>query len=278
MQLRVNVVTSCSFAGWKAYGQRFVETFNRHWPRDVGLFVVSEDALELPPSNARMIKLVSLLDIRYAREFLERHADHAWAKGDTSVPRPEGVRPVRRNEGTHFRFDAYKFCKKVFAIAAVANSIPARVDGWEGNHLFWLDADALTFANVPSDMFLRVLPKEYPISCLARGTYHSECGFVGYNLAHPTTRFFISAFAATYSTDKVFELEEWHDSWVFDYLRKQYCVKTFEIPHKSKSHPFINSELGLYMDHLKGARRKQVGRSQAAEQLKHRNVAYWQRF
>jgi hypothetical protein len=40
-------------------------------------------------------------------------------------------------------------------------------------------------------------------------------------------------------------------------------------------HPFINSELGRYMDHVKG-KRKEQGMSRAKEIIMHTDHPYWQ--
>src|SRR6267154_2086897 len=61
-----------------------------------------------------------------------------------------------------------------------------------GGRLFWVDADVFTFAPVTHDLLNRVLPAERALSCLDRGQYHSECGFVGYNLDDSQARVFIT--------------------------------------------------------------------------------------
>lgn len=272
MSNKVTVVTSCSAVGWQQYGERFVHSFNKYWPDDVDLHIVSEDKLEWKPSKPpkRTIILWPLHSSTKANSFLTRHDPHAWVRGDAGDPnRPAGVAAHwRPNSGKHcFRHDAYKFCKKVFAIELIADFVK------EGK-LFWIDSDVVTFAPVPASLFESTLPRGYALSCLARQGYHSECGYVGYNLDDPAATKFITAFADLYSSDEVFQLAEWHDSWVFDWLRNKLLTSTWNIPHKSKSHPFINSDLGLYMDHLKGNRKKQ-GRSYKVEQIKHKNVDYW---
>jgi hypothetical protein len=262
----VNVVTSCSRQGWDQYGARFVETFRQYWPKTVDLHVVSEDELPMSPQDSEVVW--NLNTWAAARKFLEANADILWKHGHGACKRPDGVaRHWQDRSGHSFRFDAYKFSKKVFAIELVANNL-------EGGRLYWVDADVRSFELVPYDLMVRMLPNDYALSCLARPGYHSECGFVGYNLEQQAARNFIAAFSALYTTEAVFTLAEWHDSWVFDYLRNKLMTKTFEIPHKSKGHPFINSELGKYMDHLKG-KRKDKGTSQKVEQIAHRNVEYW---
>lgn len=260
----VNIVTSCSADGWNTYGAKFVETLSKYWPT-VSLHIVSEDSL--PASSFG--KFYTLEHSRAWRTFRSNNAQRKWVHGDSSDPRPQGCAPRwALGRGYNFRFDAYKFSKKVFAVELVAEKL--RV-----GKLLWFDADVVAHAPVPPELPNNLLPSAYAISCLARVGYHSECGFVGYNLDHPQAHNFIKAFSALYTTEQVFELAEWHDSWVFDWLRNKMVVLTHNIPHKSKGHPFINSELGLYFDHLKGGRKKQ-GRSNPVEHISNSPAPYWQ--
>lgn len=271
--MTINVVTSCSLEGWHNYGRNFVKTFDELWPDGINLYVVSEDDLlsELVQNGKRQIHFRPLKHYspRGAR-FLATMDSVKWAKGDAMASRPKNVSgPTwRPNKDRHcFRHDAYKFSKKVFAIEIAASEV-------EHGRLFWIDADVVTFAPVPIELAEQMLPAKYALSCLARKGYHSECGFVGYNLEHPDTRPFIRAFAETYISHEVFNLPEWHDSYVFDWLRRKRVTPTYEIPHRSKAHPFINSELGRFLDHFKGSRKKH-GRSHAADQITHSKLPYW---
>jgi hypothetical protein len=45
-------------------------------------------------------------------------------------------------------------------------------------------------------------------------------------------------------------------------------------PHSGTTHPFINSDLGRYMDHLKG-KRKSSGKSRSSDLKTARPEAYW---
>lgn len=269
----VVVVTSCSYRGWRDYGERFVVTFLANWPASAQLVVVSEDqavldALTIMGSKSRLTGYDLCKVSLGAKDFLARHARTPWVAGDARAPRPKGVgHKWTAREGYWFRWDAYKFCRKVFAIQAVAHLVGSGL-------LFWIDADVVTFARVPEELYIQVLPIQVPLSCLSREGYHSECGFVGYNLDHSHALPFLDRFAELYALDTVFQLDEWHDSWVFDWLRTHLAVETYLIPHKNASHPFINSVLGAYMDHCKGARKK-AGRSPPREQQGHKDVAYW---
>ena len=99
------------------------------------------------------------------------------------------------------------------------------------------------------------------------GGKYPECGFVGYNLRHPEIQNFVNEWEQLYVTDNVFKLLEWHDSFIFWHLSKKFKEeKNIEVNDIGYAkgvkghHVFVNSELGLYMDHMKG-KRKKVGTS-----------------
>lgn len=240
----ISVVTSYSVAGWCEYGYRFVQTFRRYWPTDVTLLRYGEE------ENSQH---VNLLAVPRCAEFLARYAGQAEVAGRQQV----AGHPWKANAvtaGYNFRFDALKFARKVFAIEHAAEAL-----GWRGK-LFWVDADVTTFAPVPREMLERLLPDDAATCYLGRnGGYHSECGFVGYNLEHPVTPAFIRVFANEYASGVFENLGEWHDSYVYDRVRERLGVPGYSIPSSGRGHVFAQSELGRYMDHLKGPERKALG-------------------
>jgi hypothetical protein len=250
--MQVAVVTSCSNEGFQRYGRRFLDTFHRFWPVQTPIHIVSEDTLNLPLSITGSKRSVSFWDLASspaAASFYERHKSNAKAHGLGQIGIV--IKPHERRPGYSYRHDAYRFSKKVFAIELVMQKITA-------GRLVWLDADIVTLCPVPDNLMFELPPQDHSIAYLDRSPHHSECGFVGYNLEHAATRPFVSEFTRLYASDEVFALREWHDSWVFDFLRLEMEVPSYAIPHtkKSLSHPFVHSVLGQYMDHLKGSRKE----------------------
>lgn len=240
----VSIITSCSLKGWHDYGQKGVATLLQYWPKELTVHLVSEDELpwqQLPlVDQPNRLAFWNLNDFEPAKKFYEQHASNDKAKGISKNP---------RHGGYDFRLDAYRFSKKVFALRMVSQNM-------YGGRLLWLDADTTTLVDVPLELLQRLPPNDYHVAYLDRGQgYHSECGFVGYNLNYPSTREFLIKFASLYETGEVFSLKEWHDSWVFDWLRKNQQLRCYAIPHSNAAHPFVYSELGQYIDHLKGSRK-----------------------
>jgi hypothetical protein len=140
--------------------------------------------------------------------------------------------------------------------------------------VIWLDADTYSFRPMPRNFLESLLPADSMLTYLGRenptkndGGKYPECGFVGYNLRHPQIQNFVNDWEKLYTTDGVFKLLEWHDSYVFWHLskiyRQQHNIKVNDIGYwkgVKGHHVFINSELGLYMDHFKG-KRKTIGSS-----------------
>lgn len=267
--MKYGVVTSCSAAGWKEYGARFVKTFLKFWPASVELVLCSEDDLSKAAAKFVDYENFTILDLRAAAGvFIDRHSNNALTHGKRQAPGQRGWSGSKIARGYNFRYDAARFGLKAFAIDMAAQRRSA-------GKLFWVDADVVTFESMPVSLLDQTLPADFALSCLDRGSeYHSDCSWVGYNLDHPQTRPFIAAFKAIYDNDSVLKLAEWHDSWVFDWLRREHRVPTHCIPHTSRGHPVPNSAIGAFCDHLKGDRKK-VGRTAPSELTQPHDHKYW---
>ena len=68
----------------------------------------------------------------------------------------------------------------------------------------------------------KFLPNDYHISHIHRPTYYSECGFVGYNLRKFETKLFAKKFREMYTKMNLLSENEWHDSYLFDAVRKKW--------------------------------------------------------
>ena len=265
--MKYTIVTSFNNEGLKQYAQRMISTFEQHWPAEVDLVICAENCQ--PQTTRPNTRVHDLLDVSAnCRAFVERHRNNPLAHGQDGPP--EVWNPKKA-----FRWNAVRFAYKVFSVALCANNISS---GW----MIWIDADTHTHSPVPMAWLDQVCPTTAMISYLGRGEkYHSECGWVAYNLDHPATRNFVADFVGMYNTDRIFDEREWHDSYIWDVIRKQYQPKN-EFYNLNPSwtdkglagHPFINSELGRYMDHVKGER-KVLGHSKAKEVISHADHPYW---
>ena len=242
-------MTTFHAAGYAQYGKRFLETFDAHWPADVALHVYCED-INPTETSSRIFNYNLLAQIPMLAAFKARHRDICAHNG------------LDEDGEYEYRMDAVRFAHKVFALSHCALTIKESADV-----LFWIDADTVTFKDIPVGLFDQVMPDGCYTSYLGRGKTYPECGFVGYDLNHPAHDEFMTFWRQLYLDDSLFELPEWHDSFVYELIRR-----TFEDQGKFKSHdiaanvqlsghPFINSVLGKFMDHLKGDERKEAGTS-----------------
>lgn len=239
--MRTKVVTGFSPAGYIEYGTRFLETFHRHWPAAIELEAFTEDYVEMPRGTCR-----SLWNCNGVSAFIQRHKAN---------PAHNGREPNRfwrekhRERGYHFKFDAVKFCKQCF--------IPERAaeDMADGDILVWLDGDVVTFNDVPK-AFIEKLLGPNDIAYLGRRGTHSEIGFWAVRI-NARTRLFLSMFADTWRTDSVFELQEWHSAYVFDYCLQKAMLRECNLTPNGTGHVWFQSPLRHYTDHCKGPRKAQ---------------------
>ena len=237
----LTVVTSFSNRGFKQYGKTFIRSFRDNWPQSIRLLVYHEG------NNPAGEDGRDLLAVEPCKRFLERHRGCNIVSGRDRHPDKTWKDSAIRN-GYNFRFDAYKFARKPFAVADAAREV-------KRGRLFWIDADVQTVAKVPEKFIVDLLPDDVSISYLARPGYHSECGFVGYNLDRGPIDF-IAALERVYDNDEFFDHQEWHDSHLFDMVLEKLKPRTFRIPHNSRSQPFDHSPLAQYMRHFKGSRKE----------------------
>jgi hypothetical protein len=266
--MKYTVVTTFNANGLKQYGQRMITAFEQFWPSEVDLIICAENCC--PVVSRPNTKVYDILNLSSGlNTFINRHRNNPRAHGQAGPA--EVFDPTKA-----FRWDAVRFSYKIYSIKLVSNYTS---NGW----LIWLDADTVTHSPITVTDLETLCPNNAMISYLGRGEhYHSECGWVGYNLEHSKTRNFINDLTGMYDQDRIFDLEEWHDSYVWDVVRRQYqSTNNFynltspQIKLGRAGHPFINSSLGKFMDHMKGARKNQ-GHSHKKDLINNRPESYWQ--
>lgn len=273
--MKYTVVTTFHEAGLKQYGQRMIDAFDQYWPHEVNLLVYAENCKPITGSHRVQVMDLLALSPDLVR-FKNKHANNPLANGTTPKIIPKNLKD------NTFKWDAVRFSHKVFAVIHACKTV-------ESDWIIWLDADTVTFAPLSLD-FLHSICDQQAMACyLGRDAkYHSECGWVAYNRRHPDLNSFIDRWRDLYVTEDIFRLDEYHDSFVFDVLRKDFQQQrrtrfhnlSPELPKKGPGHPFIASQLGLYMDHMKGSKRKSLGHSLPDDYDRNQGlnsrVPYWQ--
>jgi len=219
------IVTTFSPDGYIQYGKKFIETYKKYCKYPLIVYV--EDDLKIEGVEVRQ-----LYDVPGCREFLSRISNY----------KPD-----------HYRRDVNKFSRKVFAICDAMKR-------YNGSMAF-VGADTVFQKDIP-DSFLDDMLEDVYLAYLGRSNYHSETDFIAFDTTHQVNHLFRELFLSIYTTGSFQHLKYYCDSDVFDFVRT-----TLNIPENNlniiddKNHPFVNSILGEYMDHLKGPERKTLGRS-----------------
>ena len=133
---------------------------------------------------------------------------------------------------------------------------------------------------ITKETILRLCPAEKDLCFLGRQGKFSECGLYAMNLRSSQIQIFLNKFQQVYddAENGIFTMAEWHDSFVFDEVRKMCQLRELDWSGHlvtGEGHPLINSEWGAYLDHLKG-KRKDYGKSLSADLKVKRQEGYWQ--
>jgi hypothetical protein len=265
--MKYTVCTTFNAAGYENYGQRMITTFLKNWPID--LIVYAEDCAVQESSPRLTVHNLSQVSPELVR-FKSQWHNVPKANGDVSA---DPVRSRRRDAGKGFKWDAVRFAHKVYSIFHCAKNTNT---DW----LIWMDADTVCHSPIAQEDLERLCPATTDLCFLGRRGKFSECGLYAMNLQSQRTRDFLTQFQRYYDDAEqgIFTLAEWHDSFVFDAVRKHHPLVELDWSSHlitGEGHPLINSHWGAYLDHLKG-KRKTTGRSPATDLKVQRTEAYWQ--
>jgi hypothetical protein len=289
--MKIKLITSYKPGCWEQYGKKGIEAMAKQFPAEIDIVVYAEEAI--PKCDYDRITWIDLnLAEPNLTNFKDKHKNDPVANGKLEeiqggvrrIPELQKLGGADKNKES-FLWDAVRFSNKVFCVInAVRNSK-------DYDYVVWLDADTFTFRPVPIDFLEKLLPANTMVTYLGRenpklndGGKYPECGFVGYNLNHPETQNFINEWELLYTQDTVFKILEWHDSYVFWHLTKKFRTgKNIQVNDIGKwvgvkgHHVFVNSELGQYIDHMKGDRKTKGSSSQKDLKTNITNIDYWKK-
>lgn len=277
-KMDITLVTTFHKEGLDLYGQRFIDSFAKNVDARIKLLVYAENCQPINP-NPNQIKVFDAFEaLPKLNHFKSKWHDVPKANG--KCPFPE-KRP--RDYHKEFKWDAIRFANKVYAVFDAYE----RSKDW----CVWIDADVYVHSALSYEECTRLLPNDKWITYVGRGKGSQtwpECGFYGLNKNSDICNLFIEEFERMYedADNGIFELDEWHDSFVFGHIlniMKQdhdnvhdYSAEIYVNTAKTGGggHPFINSVLGKYFDHMKGARKK-IGKSNRKDLMSGRSESYW---
>lgn len=264
---KIAVVTTFHANGLTQYAQRMIDSFSANWPSNITLYVYPENCQPVKPNN-RIVE-TDLNTVAPLTAFKEKWKNVPKANGDISK---ESVLKQRKDAKKQFKWDAVRFAHKVYAIFDCASKTDADI-------LIWMDADTICHSPISEQAINMLIPDNVDLCFLGRKGKFSECGLYAMNLKSEKTQQFLKKFQEMYDNAEtgIFTLIEWHDSFVFDIVRKSMSLKELDWSSHlitGEGHPLINSEWGAYLDHLKGDR-KSLGRSKLSDLKIKRTEAYW---
>lgn len=274
----ITTLTTFHKPGLDLYGQRFIDSFAKNVDKKIKLLVYAENCTPVNPDN-NQITIIDAKELTKLNQFKSRWGNVPKANG--KCPFPE-KRP--RDHHKEFKWDAIRFANKVYA---VFDAVTRTDDQWT----VWIDADTFVHSPISYEQFENLLPNDKWITYVGRGKGSQtwpECGFYGLNTYNQTCKRFLSEFERMYedADNGIFKLDEWHDSFVFGKILNQltpidknfydYSTGIYNKTAKTGGggHPLINSVLGNYFDHMKGAR-KTKGKSQKKDLISTRAESYW---
>ena len=270
-------VTTFHQKGLEQYGQNFIDTFIKNMP--IELMVYTENCKPYVHDNHK--NKVHVYDLHTESPeivaFKTKYKDDPRANG-------QGPDPNRKDAKKPFKWQAIRFSHKVYAIFDAARKTDADV-------LIWMDADMVCHTHMPKIFLEKFVPEDTGICYLGRFNKYSECGFYSLNLRDPMVKKFLDEFQKMWDDAEagIFTLKEWHDSYVFDVVRERLELEGLKTHNWSKhlvdirpnpkgspgeGHPLINTDLGSYLDHLKGDR-KTSGKSYRVDLAVPRKELYW---
>jgi hypothetical protein len=271
----LTIVTTWGPKYWPKPVQAGIQSTVKNWPGHAKILLYPDDMsqqLELPRTEYYDLCKEQLV----LKEFIERNKDN---------PRLTKWQPQQYK----FEYDAIRFSYKVFAcIDAYYKTKP--------DMLWYLDADIITFEKIPMSWLEHILPNTAFTSYLGRPKKgFSETGYYAFNTAHKYATEFFERWEQYYAEDLFFNIQKgflnhfpiagYTDSFTFDAVRLEMeqagKIKNEDLNDgrwsgdRKARHPFINSELGQYMDHLKGYNRKVAMTSKKRDLTTKQTHPYW---
>jgi len=270
MSRKFAVVTTFNEDGMNLYGQNMIDSFEKNWPEEIDLYVYAENCA--PLHTKTNIHIRNLMENPGIVKFKAKWKD---------VPKANGKENPKGRVDSHkgFKWDAIRFCHKVFAIFDCAKSL----EGSDVDTLIWMDADTLCHSAMPINFLENFVPANKHICYFSREPKWPECGFYSMAIKEEVVKRFLSRFQWVWdhAEEGIFTMKEWHDSFVFYEIVKEFRnVEGFmehslsNVSIQGEGHPIINSSIGAYIDHMKG-NRKVDGKSYNKDLKVERTESYW---
>ena len=236
--MKYKVITTFKPGDWDRYAKRMVQSVLDRWPKaDITVYCEGQR----PNFNDQR---VTWWDIDKANtgllKFREDYRNDPVAVGKLDEI-PGGIRRSSRLEtegGLDAKKESYLWnaVKFSYKVSCVTHAVRTYTDY---DYVIWIDDDTYTFRDIPMQFIESICPNDTLVTYLDRendrgSNKYPECGLVCYNIKHKLVQNFINDWEKLYTSADIFELLEWHDSYVFWHLTKEYRQK-----HSAKVHDIM---------------------------------------
>jgi len=263
-----------------------VESTIKNWPEHSKILLYPDDMSQKIESPR--VEYIDLCKSQpKLQQFIDRHKDNPEL--NPRIKQDKEAQKVFDKDTSIYVYDAVRFSYKVFAC----------IDAWQRTKpdmLWFLDADLLTFEKIPMSWLQHITPDTSFTSYLGRPKKgFSETGYYAFNTAHKYAGEFFERWEQYYTEDLFFNIQKgflnhfpiagYTDSFTFDAVRIEMeqagKIKNEDLNdgrwagERKARHPFINSELGQYMDHMKGYTRKSAMSSKKRDLTTNQTHSYW---
>ena len=271
---------------WPNPVQKCIESTVENWPKHANILYYPDDmSQQLPLDRVTYFDLCN--EQPKLKAFIDKHKDNPTLNPRITQNKKEAKGFDK--DTSIYVYDAVRFSYKVFAcIDAYQKTKP--------DMLWFLDADLLTFEKIPMTWLEHIIPDTAFTSYLGRPKKgFSETGYYAFNTAHPYADEFFKRWEQYYTEDLFLKIQKgflnhfpiagYTDSFTFDAVRIEMeqagKIKNEDLNDgrwagdRKARHPFINSELGQYMDHMKGYSRKSKMSSKKRDLTTKQTHPYW---
>ena len=272
----LTIATTWGTKYWPNPVQPCIESTIKNWPDHAKILLYPDDMSQQINSD-RCYHFDLCKEQPKLQDFIDRHKNNS--KFNPRIKQTTKEQKDFDKNTQIYIYDCVRFSYKVFAcIDAYQKTNP--------DMLWYLDADLLTFEKIPMSWLEHIIPDTAFTSYLGRPKKgFSETGYYAFNTAHKYAMEFFERWQTYYDKDRFLELKGYTDSFTFDgarlELEKEGKIKNEDLNdgrwsgERKSRHPFINSELGQYMDHMKGYDRKARMSSKKRDLTTKQTHPYW---
>jgi hypothetical protein len=248
MKRSLEVITTYNKKYYDICGKKMIETFIKYWPKDVHLYAYWQQQMpEIFADN------VHYIDLYEQNPHLQRFVF------DNQLDEEKNG---KINGEYDFQRDGVKFSHKVFAQTH-------RIKHTTADVLLYLDADTYTHTEPNLDYLDSIMPEDHLCTYFGRPRLYDETGFYMHNAKHYKAIVWADALEKIYTEGELWTYPLQVDCYTMYAGRQKFKdQKQLDLVEHhgglGKKHPFVNSPLGEFLDHLKGDR-KELGHSRQSD-------------